>query len=147
MPKAQVVALVQTLATEEDSIWPKNTWPAMRFKGGIQLGAKGGHGPIRYTVETYDPSECIQFRFTQPKGFHGIHKFQIEPLATQETLVRHTIAMNTSGTGTLAWIFGIRSLHDALLEDAFDQLENALTQSEKRTPWSLWVRLLRRLLR
>ena len=47
----------------------------MKFKGGIQIGKMSGHGSIWYSVEKYNPDEIIQFRFSQPKGFNGIHKF------------------------------------------------------------------------
>ncbi|MEP1488870.1 MAG: hypothetical protein ABJK28_10620 [Algibacter sp.] len=52
----------------------------MKFKNGIKIGAQGGHGLIRYTVEKYNPNEIIQFRFSKPNGFHGIHKFEIIPI-------------------------------------------------------------------
>ncbi|WP_186434942.1 hypothetical protein [Gillisia sp. Hel_I_86] len=69
--------LLETLATENDKIWPTEKWPAMKFKNGIRTGANGGHGPIRYSVEKYEPNEIIQFRFSKPEGFNGIHKFEI----------------------------------------------------------------------
>ena len=144
-PKPKVVELVKTLSKENDAIWPKDKWPMMKFKEGIQAGAKGGHGPIRYSVDKYDPNELIQFRFLKPVGFHGIHKFEITQLTPEKTEVKHTIEMNTVGTGTLLWILGIRSLHNALIEDAFDQLENHFTKDQKSTPWNFWVRFLRNL--
>lgn len=142
-PRSEIVALVKTLATENDALWPKEQWPAMRFKNGIQVGAKGGHGPIRYTVETYDPNKIIQFRFSKPMGFHGIHKFEVQGIAKQKTEVKHTIAMKTKGKGTFLWFFGIRALHNALIEDAFDKMESHFTQEKKTTPWNFWVRFLR----
>jgi len=141
-PKEKVIEITKTLATENDAIWPKEKWPSMRFKGGIRIGAKGGHGPIRYAVEEYNPA-TIQFRFLKPKGFHGIHKFEIHDVAGNRTEISHTIEMNTSGSGTLLWILGIRSLHNALIEDAFDKLENHFLEHQKSTPWNLWVRFLR----
>ncbi|MFT5646970.1 MAG: hypothetical protein ACI976_001656, partial [Aureispira sp.] len=41
---------------------------------------KGGHGPIGYVVQKYIPNELIQFRFTKPQKFVGIHQFEIESL-------------------------------------------------------------------
>lgn len=136
--------LVKTLSMEDDRIWPNEKWPAMRFKAGIQVGAKGGHGPIRYSVEKYNPSEIIQFRFSKPIGFNGIHKFEIIELTDEETEIKHTIDMNTAGSGTIAWILAIRSLHNALIEDAFDRLENNFSDNQKSSNWNLWVRLLRK---
>ncbi|MEM7711988.1 MAG: hypothetical protein AAF349_00090 [Cyanobacteria bacterium P01_A01_bin.68] len=144
-PKQKVVDLVSTLSKENDSIWLKNRWPKMKFQGGIQVGANGGHGPIRYSVEKYDPGEIIQFRFSKPSGFHGIHKFEISKIDYGKTAIIHTIEMKTVGKGTLFWALGIRSLHNALIEDAFDQLENHFLEHKKSTPWNLWVQILRSL--
>lgn len=141
-----MVELLNTLSTENDKIWPKEKWPAMKFKGGIKIGAKGGHGPIRYSVEKYNPNEIIQFRFLKPIGFNGIHKFEVKELTEEKTEIKHTIDMNTIGKGTLAWILGIRSLHNALIEDGFDKLENNFSNNKKSTEWNLWVKILRKLL-
>ena len=135
---------MSTLSTENDKIWPTEQWPAMKFKGGIQVGAKGGHGPIRYTVEKYNPNDVIQFRFSNPTGFKGIHKLEINELNNGQTQIKHTIDMETEGKGTLLWIFAIRSLHNALIEDAFDKLETNLSKDKKSTNWNLWVRMLRK---
>ena len=55
--------------------------------------------------------------------------------------------MKTNGLGTIAWLLGIRWLHDALIEDAFDKIENQLCGTQKRTEWNWWVRTLRRVLK
>jgi len=44
-------------------------------------------------------------------------------------------------------IFAIRWLHDALLEDAFDKIENQLCNEEKKSEWTPWVRILRRIMK
>jgi len=116
----------------------------MKFKDGIKIGSSGGHGPIRYLVEKYDPETIIQFRFLKPEGFKGIHKFEIEALAEDQTQITHSIDMNTEGTGTLLWILGIRALHDALIEDAFDKLENGFIAQVKKTDYTWWVEFLRK---
>jgi hypothetical protein len=54
--------------------------------------------------------------------------------------------MTTVGKATAIWLMAIRPLHDALIEDAFDKLENQLTNESKTSPWSWWVKFLRRLL-
>jgi hypothetical protein len=143
-PKNKVAEILETLSTENDRIWPRGKWPSMKFKGGIKVGAKGGHGPIRYTVEKYNPSEIIQFRFSKPNGFNGIHKFELNELSHEKTEIRHTIDMKTVGKGTLMWILAIRSLHDALIEDGLDQLENNFDSNKKSSKWSFWVRFMRK---
>ncbi|MDY8137441.1 hypothetical protein [Aquimarina sp. 2201CG5-10] len=146
-PKQQVANLLGTLASREDKIWPFENWPRMKFKEGIQPGAKGGHGPIRYSVETYDPNVLIQFRFYKPKGFNGIHKLEISEIDETHTMLKHTIDMQTSGVGIFSWFFAIRWLHDALIEDAFDKVENNFGTTSKKTNWNLWVRFLRKVLK
>lgn len=143
-PKKEVSEILKTLATENDKIWPKEKWPPMKFKTGIKIGAKGGHGPIRYSVEKYNPNEIIQFRFSKPNGFNGIHKFEINELSNEKTEIKHTIDMNTVGKGTLIWIFGIHSLHNALIEDGFDKIENYFLEDQKSTEWNFWVKFLRK---
>ena len=106
--------------------------PKMKFKEGMKVGAKGGHGPIRYTIDKYIPGELIQFQFTQPKGFDGIHKFEMTELADNRVKLTHTIDMHTSGMGTISWAIGIRWLHDALLEDLFDKMENQFSTKHKK---------------
>ena len=135
---------MKTLSTENDLIWPKENWPEMKFKDGIQVGAKGGHGPILYTVEKYDPNEIIQFRFSKPIGFNGIHKFEIKELSDKQTELKHTIDMNTEGKATLKWLFVIRSLHNALLEDGFDKLENIFSNEKRHSEWNIWVKMIRK---
>ncbi len=145
-PKENITELLATLSTENDRIWPKEKWPAMRFKSGIGLGAKGGHGPIRYTVEKYDPQSLIQFRFSSPKEFNGIHKFEICELSSTQTKIKHTIDMKAIGKGTLIWNLAVRSLHNALIEDAFDKLENNFLHEPKITEWNSWVKCLRKIM-
>lgn len=143
-PIDKLAELLKTLSTENDRIWPKEKWPEMKFKEGIKIGAKGGHGPIRYSVEKYNPNELIQFRFSKPNGFNGIHKFEINELSDQKTEIKHTIDMNTEGKGTLIWFFAICSLHNALIEDGFDKLENNFFDNRKSTKWNIWVKFLRK---
>jgi len=136
-------------------IWPNDKWPAMRFKDGLKVGAKGGHGPIRYTIEKLNPGEIIEFKFTKPSGFHGIHRFELKScnglrnLESRQvkTEITHIIDMKTTGIGILLWFFFIRPLHNALLEDAFDKIENHFLVEKKRMNWNVWVRFLRRIMK
>lgn len=118
----------------------------MRLKEGLKAGSKGGHGPIRYTVEDYDPGNFVQFIFSRPSGFHGYHRLEINALETGSTQLRHVIDMETKGTAGFSWAFGIRWLHDALIEDAFDKIEYQFSGVNKVTPWNFWVRILRKIL-
>tara|TARA_B100001059_G_C17615062_1_gene466584 strand:+ start:151 stop:642 length:492 start_codon:yes stop_codon:yes gene_type:complete len=143
-PLHKLEKLLKTLATENDMVWPREQWPAMKFKQGLKVGAKGGHGPIRYFVEKNKPNEIFQFRFLKPHGFNGIHKFEMNELTNEKTEIKHTVDMDTVGKGTLIWFLAIRSLHIALIEDVFDKLENNFSETNKSTAWSFWVKFIRK---
>lgn len=145
-PKRKLNALMETLSTPNDKIWPYEKWPQMKFNVGLKVGGIGGHGPIRYEIIEHIPGEIIQFKFIRPKYFNGIHKFELIPLSPNKTELKHTIDMTTSGTATIGWTFVIRWLHHALMEDLFDKIENQFNDNNKRTAWNLWVRFLRKML-
>ncbi|WP_397362939.1 hypothetical protein [Olleya sp. R77988] len=134
---------MKTLATNEDKVWPQQDWPAMRFKKGLKVGSYGGHGIVRYTVEQFIEGKYIKFRFSKPKGFNGFHDFEIIEINNEKTELIHTIQMETKGLAIFSWIFAIRWLHDALIEDAFDNVENYFSENNKRTKWNPWVKFLR----
>ena len=107
---------------------------------------RGGHGPIRYSVEKYNPNSVVQFRFSRPLGFNGIHKFEIKEISNKLTEVTHIIDMETDLRGAFIWLFVVKSLHNALVKDALDKLENHFSGDKKSTGWNLWVRVLRKIL-
>ena len=135
--------LVDSLASDADGLWPGHSWPAMEFDRELGVGAVGGHGPIRYSVEEYRPGELVRFRFLGPKGFDGVHFFEVVGGVGGRPKLRHTIEMNTRGLAVLAWPLMIRPLHDALIEDAFATAEASLGLRPRMTPWSFRVRVLK----
>ena len=86
----------------------------------------------------------FQFDFT---GFNGFHKFELKELETHKTELSHIIDMTTTGSATLKWTFAIRWLHDAYIEDAFDNVENHFSVNKKISKWSWWVRTLRKVMK
>lgn len=142
-PKSNISPLLATLSTPDDAIWPKGKWPPMRFKDGLKVGAKGGHGPIRYSIEKYMPGDLIQFRFSKPSGFDGVHRFEIKEIDEEHTEIKHVVDAEADFRSYLSWVFVIRWLHDAVVEDAFDRLENRFLTEKKTTRWSLWVKFWR----
>ena len=143
-PQESITKLLETLSSSRDKVWPNNNWPAMRFKNGLVLGSKGGHGHIRYTVIDSSPNGSIKFEFTRPHGFKGTHELLVNEIANNTSEIMHIIDMRTTTIkATLSWMFVIRWLHDALIEDAFDNVENQFSAERKRTSYNLWVKLLR----
>ena len=146
-PIESISSKLDSLSSDQDMIWPHELWPAMRFRGGLAIGNKGGHGPIRYRVVQYLPGSLIEFEFLAPRGFNGVHRFELSQIDDGSSELKHTIDMNLSGTGVLVWYAAILWLHDALLEDCLDKIENQSSAKHKSTPHSLWVKLLRSILK
>jgi hypothetical protein len=144
---SQAGGLIDALASAEDCFWPGERWPLMRFDRPLGVGATGGHGPIGYTVEAYQPGLLARFRFTRPSGFNGHHWLEVQSDGQQGSILLHTIDMQASVKKWFYWWFIIRPLHDALLEDALCNARRAMGMPEKRRPWSLWVRFLRQVQR
>ncbi len=144
-PHAEIAALFSTLATKNDMMLATHKWPPMILDKGLQVGSKGGHGPIRYFVTEFQPGRRITFQFDMA-GFNGFHRFDITPLDEHQTELTHLIDMETSGLATIKWAIGIRWLHDALIEDAMDRIENHFSDHKKRTEWNIWVRFLRKVM-
>lgn len=136
--------LVDRVSSGEDLLWPRD-WPPMRFDGPLAVGARGGHGPIRYTVLSYSPGHRVWFRFTGPAGFRGGHGFELSPDGPGRSVLSHRLEMDLSGRAFLTWPLIFRPLHDALVEEAMDRAEawsrGVPTPAPRRSPW---VRLLRR---
>ena len=136
--------LIDGLGSDDDRLWPQH-WPPMRLDRPLAVGAAGGHGPIRYTVDAYVPGRWARFRVTAPRGFDGFHEFTVHD-RPGGVLLRHTIAMRAHGTGRVAWPLVIRWLHDAVLEDLLDRAELVTTGAVAHPArWSAYVRILRAL--
>ena len=140
---SKVGELLDSITDKQDKVWPFEKWPRMNLDKGLKTGSKGGHGPIRYTVMKYIPSELIEFTFTRPLGFDGIHRFEVIQFDENSTEIKHIIDMTTSGMGTIKWIVAVRWLHDALVEDALDKVSFYFDEEFNQSKWSLWVKFLR----
>lgn len=139
----QVGALIDTLSSRDDALWPRQCWPRMALDRPLGVGATGGHGPVRYAVEAYAPGQRIRFAFTGPRGLRGHHRLEIVNPTAHSCALRHTIEMTTHGAARLTWPLFFRPLHDALLEDALAVAQAALGQTPLMRPWSRWVKALR----
>ena len=147
VPLANVGALMDSLASSEDWLWPVDKWPPMRFDRSLTVGAVGGHGPVRYSIEEFHPGQSILFRFSAPRGFNGTHRFEVEE-RRGKTALRHVLEMRTAGPALLSWPLVFRSLHDACLEDCLDRATVSLGITLQRPArWTIYVRMLRAVLR
>jgi hypothetical protein len=139
--------LIDRLASPDDILWPRDRWPPMRFDRPFQVGAQGGHGPIRYQIEEYKPGRRVRFRFRRPAGFNGGHYFGVESTAADRVKLSHVLEMDATAGARLSWPLVFRPLHDALIEDALDRAETFADGKPREPHWSVSVRTLRWLLR
>jgi hypothetical protein len=146
-PADRVGALIDRLAGPDDILWPAREWPAMRFDKGLTVGARGGHGPIRYSVAEYVPGRRVRFEFDPRIGVTGHHEVRVEPLGAERCRLVHELVGRTHGRMILGWPLMLRWLHEALIQDLLDNAERAVAGEPRRPArWSWWVRLLRRVM-
>jgi len=144
-PLTAAGVLIDKLASRDDMLW-HDDWPAMRFDRPLGVGARGGHGPVRYVVEAYEPGRSVRFRFTAPRGFVGTHGFDLVDVAPGTVRLRHVLEMRVESVGRVSWPLAFRWLHDALIEDALDRAAASFGQATTtggRRKWSRRVRVLR----
>ncbi|MEJ6022857.1 SRPBCC family protein [Ramlibacter sp. PS4R-6] len=136
----RVSAVLATLGQPGDLAWPGRHWSRMKLDRPLSVGAVGGHGPIRYFVEACEP-QFVAFRLTMP-GVDGWHGFEILDATASYCVLEHRIEADVKGAFLLKWIFAIRALHDACVEDVFAQIQVALGETPRYVPWSPYVRFL-----
>jgi hypothetical protein len=147
-PVSNLWNLVLSLASPEDKLWPRERWPAMTLDNHLNIGSKGGHSLIKYFIEDYQENRLIKFKFTEPKGFNGTHEFIVTQISSDVFRLEHKVILNLDFKGKIYWIFIIKHLHDALIEDLLDKAESNI--NEKKIEFrklSLMVRGLRYIIR
>lgn len=146
-PTATLGGIIDTLGGADDRLWAKDIWVAeqVQFDRPLGIGARGGHGSIRYAVEEYEPGRRIVFRFTPGTGLSGVHGFELQPLDGDRTRLTHFLDAQAS-----LWMRPFLPIvipwHDAIIETAFDRAELGATGSlRRRTHIPRWLRLVNRL--
>ncbi len=143
----RVGAVVETLASDHDQLWPGATWAPMVLDGGLEPGSRGGHDGIRYAVTAHEAGRRVEFAFDRSTGIDGTHALTVVDLGDGTSLLRHVLEGRAHGPMVLLWPLAVRWAHDALVEDAFDLAEAALNVGPTvPARWSPWVRLLRKAL-
>lgn len=146
-PSSVISEILNTLSSHNDRVWPKESWPPMILSNGLEPKSAGGHGPIGYYVSKYEDGKLIEFTFTKPKEFIGTHKFEVIENTEEKTQLRHTIHMDLNLKGIATWFFAIKWLHDSLLEDCLDKVQNHFSEKHVHSKHNFWVKTLRKLLK
>lgn len=143
---ARVGELLDALAGDEDPLWPSPEWPPLVLDAPLGIGAQGGHGPVRYRVQEFVPGRRVVFGFHRSVGIDGTHALEVEADGGA-TVLRHVLRGRARAGMRIAWPLTVEPVHDALIEDLLDRAEARLVPgTHPNTPWSLRVRVLRRIL-
>ena len=144
-PADRMGAVLETLATDHDQLWPGSTWAPMVLDHGLEPGSHGGHDGIRYTVTAHETGRRVEYSFDRSTGIEGTHALAVVDLGDGTSLLRHVLEGRAHGPMLLLWPLAVRWAHDAVVEDAFDLAEAALGVGPTAPAgWSPWVRLLRK---
>jgi hypothetical protein len=138
----QVGELLASLGSSHDRLWPAGRWPRMRLDGPLAAGARGGHGPIRYRVQAWEPGASVLFRFEGMPGVDGTHGLEILQATRHHCVLEHRLEARLGGWAWLCWTVVVRPLHDACVEDALSRAQGALGLATAGVPWSPYVRAL-----
>ena len=97
-------------------------------------------------MSEYEPGRRVRFTFRPRTGIIGAHELSLDALDDERTRIRHVLIGRTRGAMRLMFSAVVEPLHDAVVEDLFDNAEREVTGSVIRpTSWSPRVRVLRRL--
>lgn len=147
----QAGALLDSLSGPSDRLWPRERWHPMELDRPLGVGARGGHGPVRYSVTEYEPGRRVVFTFDDKGIFgrvDGRHWFEVVSDGEGSGVVmRHVIEARGGLRSWLRWQVVVQPLHDALIRDAWDKARTNLgLPLVSPAKWSWWVRLLRKAL-
>jgi hypothetical protein len=142
-PAAVVGALVDSLASDDDRLWPRAHWPSLRLDRPLSVGAEGRRAFLGERVVEYRAGERLVFELVAPVGLDARHRFEVEPLDDGHAILRHVVEGRSRGKVVLTWPLAIGPLHDALLEDLLDRAQAELGGQPERHEWSRRVRALR----
>lgn len=130
--------LLERFDDPQSALWPYRLWPRDDFDGPMRLGAIAGHGATRYRLEQYRPGRTAVFRFIAPRGYRGVHGFEIQALDDGQTCLMHFTCLRLNLYHWLMWQVLVRWVHDALLGDLLDGAELQLcgtVQAPRRWKW------------
>ena len=123
--------LLETLGSHHDRVWRTDVSEPMFLDRGLEVGSRGGHGPVRYAVTNYEPGRRLDFGFEPGLGLRGRHSLIITPQGDHACVVRHELVAATEGTARILQPL-VEALHDGTIEDVFDQVERELTGTAHR---------------
>jgi len=96
----------------------------MDFDRGLEVGSRGGHGSLRYAVESHDPGRSVVFRFDPGSSLDGTHRLDVEPLGPNHSRLVHTL---DARVGARLWpaVPVLLGYHHAMTEDLLARADHA----------------------
>jgi len=131
-PMNEVGALLDTLGSHDDRMWHNRLGLPIPLHPALQIGARGGHGPMRFQVVEHVPGNRVSFRFDRRTRLDGMHGFEILPGPDGTTRLRHTLTAAPFGAMHVLWPLVVHALHDTVIEDVHDHVERTLTGTARR---------------
>ncbi|GAB3840392.1 hypothetical protein HDA39_002572 [Kribbella italica] len=64
--------LIDEVTDPGGELWPSPPWWPLRLDRPLAVGARGGHGPVRYHVSAYDPGRRVRFDLDSVLGVRVI---------------------------------------------------------------------------
>ena len=122
-PLEPLGVLLDGLGQKDDRLWPSRYWPPMVLDRPLALGADGGHDDIYYYVSEYEPGRRVRFSFRPRTGIIGAHELSLDALDERRTRIRHVLIGRTRGAMRLMFSAAVEPLHDAVIEDLFDNAD------------------------
>lgn len=123
--------LLETWGSADDRIWRTDASEPAFLDRGLDVGSRGGHGPVRYRVTHHEPGRRVELAFEPGLGLAGHHSFEVRADGADACVVRHELVATTEGALTLLRPLLV-ALHDATVEDVLDHIERELTGSATR---------------
>ncbi|MGW4158968.1 DUF2867 domain-containing protein [Streptomyces sp. NPDC004788] len=124
-PADVVGALVDRLSAPDDPLFPTPVWPAMVLDRPLAVGADGGHGMVRYRVTAHEPGRSVRFDMTDGGLGEGYHRVDVEPLGPDRCRISHTLEVAMPPAAFAFFKLAIEPVHDAMVEEIFDNAERA----------------------
>ncbi len=141
-PADSVGELLETWGSADDRFWRTDAAEPAWLDRGLEVGSRGGHGTVRYSVTHHEPGRRVDLVFEPGHGLRGQHSFEIRPVSAETCVVRHELKVSTEGVLTVMRPLLV-ALHDATVEDVLDHIEHELTGSARRgqatSPVTRWL--------
>lgn len=119
----RVWEVLARIGSPDDELFPQE-WGSVRAPEGIRGGAPLHHRGMLCRIEAAEPGRRLWIAFPPDHG--GEHGFTLTRASGGGTVVTHTLRVRQRSADRLSWFLAVRSIHNAVIEAALDNLERAV---------------------